>query len=458
MRCPACSLTSGGRYSVKYSGLAGSRNNRLVGFKHGDFKFSQRSGKPLAVTMHRSYQVEVKPAGLWYGVDRSYDSLWIVEYAEPVRLDQDGSASEVQGEHEYGSGPALDKSHVGRKGKKKGPKPKKRSTTKQPRTKKPSSHHTRQRVSKVSPMKEDDLLPVVPLEVSSFHCHSDAQQCGWAVRQDLDPNDGLPDAATASDTLDGSNVLVPDKSFFVGEGVRGFALAEQLARRYAIIERCSFVSGYNCRVEFHRYDDLTVKGGGIAVVRAAHLYWENVLLDPGLPPDETRVVSGGGTTKNKKTKSTDTKTSDKKARSGDSRKKRKRLKKGKGSKKKGTKSSVAKKKKGKGKKPDTSVKEQNMGESATMTSAIRLPTGATGMAYRVTTTENFLMFSFSSAAQPNFNHVLINGQDVEDSVHLMWLPGMATIPPDVQQNIIYVKYKFQCVACRVLRSSATCVC
>ena len=423
--------------------LADYRNNLLVCFKYDDFKFHETSGKPLAVRMHRSYRIEVKPAGLSFVVDGSYDSLYIVEYAEPVLLDQDGRVSDQNQRSDFGTSPATDKSDVGRKGKRKGKrKPPKSKTTKEAKTKPAQNQQSRQRVSTLSFNKEDDLLPVVPLGVHSLHCNVQYQQCGWAIRQDLDPNDGLPDAATSNVNMDGRSPLVPDLAFFVGEGVRGFSLADQLGRKYAIVERCSFAAGYSCRLEFHRYDDLQISTGGVEVIFAGHLHFKVYLLDPGIPPDQTTVASGGDG-KNKATKRESAKAEDKKARAGDKRKKRASQPKGKGRRSKATKGSVASKKKKNGKKPDTSVEQRNLGESSTAASIIRLPTGASGMAYRTSNTENFLMFLFTSAAEPNINHVFITGGDVEDSVHLMWLPGLASLPPSVMENMLYVKYKLR---------------
>lgn len=421
--------------SAKYGSKHHNRNNRIVAFKYADFKFHQKSGKPLKVTVHRSYNVDVKPVGLHFSVDRSFDSLWIVEYAEPVVLDFDGKASKQQGQTKYGVGEASDTSRVKRKSKRS-------ASTKQPRTRRLSSQASRPRTSDEAMEKPAAEEAIVSLGVSSSHCYADFQQCGWAVRQDLDPRDGLPDAATTN-SVDGAATLIPDAAMFVGEGVRGFAIASQLARSYAIIQRCTFEPGYSCRMEFHRFDDLELSNGGEIVQLAGGRNFNLKLLNPGLPADDTTKASGGDTSTPAETPK-DRKSQDAKARGKPGIKRRARRKKGSGKRKKVTKASKAaerrKRKKSK-KKPETDVQARNLGDAGTMASAIRLPAGATGLAYRESVTENFLMFLFSSAAQPNVDVVLETGAEMEDSVHLMWLPAIASLPPEVQQNILYVKYK-----------------
>jgi len=428
--------------SALYPDRDHNRNNRLVAFRYSDFQFSTTRGGPLAVSVHRSYNVEVKPSGLHYAPGGAIDSLWISEYAEPRALDPNGKESIQGAKPKYGAAPTTRKSNVGGGKRKRKPRPK---TTKQPKARKPTKQRNRVRQSKLQFETEDDVTAVVDLKVRALHCSPLHQQCGWAVRQDLDPNSGLPDAYVGASTLDGPNVLVPDEAMFVGEGVRGFAVATQLGRKYGIIERCSYRAGYSCRIEFHRYDDLTLRNGGRGVILADHLVFQVVTLDSGLPPDPTMETSGGGTSAAPGDAPTSRKGQDQATRRGDTRKKRTKAKKSRTRRRKGTRGRAARKRKKQGKKPDTSVEQRNLGESTTLASSFRLPTGATGLAYRVSTTENFLMFLFSSAAQPYLPHVMVSGGDIEDGVHLMWLPGLATLPPAVHQNVIYVIYQQQCV-------------
>ena len=411
---------------------AAARANRLVGIDKSSFNFGEASGPPLAVTVSVSYNLAVKPSGLHYdGHVELQPSLWVVEYTEPVALDPSGKASAQQGPAKFGSGngPAQSKKKVGRtrrRTKRKG------RTTKQPSTRRPSGQSRRRRQTNKVPDKPGNLSPIALLKVDASHCSAEAQQCGWAVRHILQSN-GRPSGA------DGST-LTPNEVMFVGEGVRGFAIGEQLGRKYAFIERCSYKSAFPCRIEFHRWDNVKPQnknvGGSVVPYRA---------LDPGLPPDDTSKTDGKGDSAAPKTdKTKDPKQQDKAARKrGDARKKRpkrKRSRKRRGRKNRGSK---ARGKKGK-KKPSTGPKERNLGEGGpTLASSFRLPSGATGLAYRFTSSENYIMFLFSSGAQPYLQHIFATGHDQEDSVHQMWLPGLATVPPSVRQNQIYLIYKNQ---------------
>ena len=418
-----------------YSDLHFGRNNRLVGFRREDLLLAQESGPPLAVAMHASYKVDAKPGGLFYEAGGSLDSLYVVEYSEPTKLDYDGTESAQQDAPSFGTGPAIDHSNVGGADTTTA----KASTTKQPATTEAVDQERKERASDESPNLAEEVLPVVDMRVNPTHCHDFYQQCGWAVRQDLDVNTGLPDAALDNE-LDGPNVLVPDGAFYVGEGVRGFALATQLGRKYAIIERCSFRAGYSCRLEFHRYDDLSVDNGGIERKFAGFIDFLLVLLDPGIPPSDTRQLASDGTTATPKIVPLTPEEEDALANEGDQREDRAKRAADSARRTRVTAEKVARFKKSKGPKPDTSVEKRDLGASTTLTSVIGLPPGATGLTYRVTTSDNYMMVLFASAAQPNVDHMLSSGADIEDSVHLLLMPAMATLPPDVHQNVVYVKY------------------
>jgi len=431
-----CSFVCLPLHSERYQHLEHSRNNRVVALAFSDFQFGTQVGKPLAVTISKSYHVEVKPAALHFAPGGAIDSLWIAEYAEPRLLNPNGQEAANQGQQEFGSGPASTQAD---------PLPPGPSSTKQPDSVRPKNQKNRPRVSVSAPEVPPEMSAVRDLKVRALHCNPEFMQCGWAIRQDLHPTSGLLDPASVGDSLlDGPGVVWPDAAIFVGEGVRGFALASQLGRDYAVVHRCTFASGYACRVEFHRIDDRTLENGGAEMVVSIYTgrFFEARLLDPGTPPDSEEEASGGSSDTPKKPDK-DRKSQDKASRKGDRRKSRAKQKKSKKKRKKGTRNSVARKKKKKGKKPDTEVEERNLGDQGTMASVFAVPSGATGMAYRITTSENFLMFLFASGSQPYFDQVLVSGQDVEDSVHLMWLPGLATLPPDVQQNVVYVKYLMQ---------------
>ena len=191
---------------------------------------------------------------------------------------------------------------------------------------------------------------------------------------------------------------------------------------------CSLQAGYSCRLEFHKLDDLprsrrSVDGHSV----------EYIELGPGLPSvDKTKGAHSGVDPTDV---SGDASQADRNARGrGDSRGRRSKRS-TKGSKRtKVTSGSQAKKKKQNGKKPATGPKQKNVGSPGSISSAMAIPDGACGMSVH----NNHLMFAFNSAAHPYQQHVREAGIEPEDSVHMMFMPGLATVPPRITDNLIYV--------------------
>lgn len=196
-------------------------------------------------------------------------------------------------------------------------------------------------------------------------------------------------------------------------------------------------------MEFHRFDHLE-DTAAVQTVAEGTQFYKITTLDPGMEPNPAfSNVGDEGPTTAGAAPASDAKSQDKAAREGDTRKKRAKRKKGKNRRRKKTAAAKRKKKK-KGKKPDTSVGERNLGElGATLSSALRLPDGATGLAYYNSPDENIIMYLFSSAAEPYSRHVLWSGQDLEDSVHLMNLPALATVPPAIHENKVFVQFLYR---------------
>lgn len=194
------------------------RNNLLVGFALSDFHMGQERGRPLRVHASTTARTEVKPSALQCNYDSN--QLWVTEYAEPIALNVDGRASQQQGPVKFGSGygPAVSRGNVrhgrGRPG-----------TTRQPPTRQPAVQPRRRRQTPLEVDIADGTSPIAALKVSGGHCSGSAQQCGWAVAYSLHG--------------DGS-VGGPAKIVFVGEGVTGFALINQLGREYAAVQRCRY--------------------------------------------------------------------------------------------------------------------------------------------------------------------------------------------------------------------------
>lgn len=382
-----------------------------MAFRASDFGFNDKVGPPRSVSAYRSYKVDAKPSGL----HRNKDDLWIVEYAEPVLLDPSGRTAAQQGTREYGTSPASDKATAGNANKARPP------TSKQPATEtedEPPEQARRAKMSKQRVEVDESGQAVTNLKVNPSHCSATAQQCGWAIRIALNPSTGLP-ASSATNSADGPGVLVSDEHIFVGEGVRGFGIAKQLTFDYAIVMRCSFTSGYSCRVEFHSLQPE---------------------LDPGVPADDTTQASGGSTASPAATGSSPG-DQDAAARKGDSRNSRAKRTTSSATRSKATAGSVAAQKKASGPKPDTTPEQRNLGASGSLRSAIKIPVGCVGFDYHVDSTSNFMMFLPASGAQPYVPHVTSNGQDFDDSVHRMNLPAIASLPLQVLTNEVFVFYK-----------------
>ena len=405
-----------------YSNNIDNRNNRIVAAPLSTFLLdAEREGAPLAVSLTQSYYVDAKPAGLWYERGET-DGLWIVEYAEPLALAADGTISEkepaswpfaakttnddVQSDFDGASSSATD--------------------TKVAATSEATDQEQKAAGTDQSAEKDDEELPVVMVTTNPDHC--EAGQCGWAIRLALAPETGLPNGITATD-IDGLNpIVVQDLAFFVGEGVRGFALGKQLGATYAFLLRCSMASGYPCRIEYHQYelpgeagdDDNTDSQHSLATGNSVSSYLVGTALvkviglDTGIPPEMTDEVENDirtTATEPFTTKATEAGAIDQAI------------------------TKAATKAVG-----DATVENTKMGWSDTMTSKWRVPYGAVGMEYFSDTSNNFMMFTFASAAQPYFVHTVETGNDAEDSTHRVAIPGLATLPPDIHQNVAYVKF------------------
>lgn len=420
---------------TKYGHLPNNRNDQIFAFESNDF-FGGR-GPPMKVVMAASYHTEVKPSGLTYDLQK-HDELWVTEYHEPVKLELDGTESEDQGLTEYGSGSAL--SHKKRKGrgKKRSKKPKTINTAANQEVR------TRSIASILTFLPPEDEIPIAQLKVDAEHYVATYEQYGWAVMYQLGANDDLP-TAIKTDKLSGKNVLIPDLAVYVGEGVTGAFKASQLGNDYFLIQRCSLTEGYNCRLEVHDISDHSTENSNIKPywVGGGPTSFDVMILDPGTPAEYEGVYvpseDGGEDDKAPKKPDTDAKSQDAHARKGDVRRTRQKRRKGTQQRSKKNAADKNAKKKGSGKKPDTSVQMRNLGDEGTIVSAIMLPNGAMSIGYNNNAFENGMMFLFGGASQPFHEYFMEIGGDVEDSAHFMSMPALATIPPSIVENQMYVE-------------------
>ena len=447
-----------GRCRTLYSDRDANRNNELVCISKSDFGFSTTSGRPRDVYVDSKFSVDVKPGAIF----ADDGLLLIAEYAEPPDLDWDGALSLRQGPPEYVSGPALAKMEIPYAG----GAPSVQETKEGPVADAVDQYtRERARMTQVPIEVDHSELAIQQLEVSDRHCNEDLEECGWAVEYELDEDTGYIDADEAEDDdsdddenlypMDGPGCLLPSQAFFIGEGVRGIAYASQLGRDYVIIQRCSMKASYFCRIEFHRIDDLSSDNDGQDDVEVGDESFTITILNPGLdaePREEEVEEEEEGAAETPAPAKKDPKSQDKKARKGDTRKKRpkrKRKKRGKRRKKKtAAKKSKKKKKKKKEEEPkpwraEEAEDDADLGDLGTISTAIAIPDGAVGMAYHLTNRENLLMFMFASAAEPYSRHMLWTGSDIDDSVHAMSLPAMASMPPEALENELFLKYKLK---------------
>lgn len=404
------------------------RNNQLAAIKASAFSFGD-TGKPQAVYIHMYARVDAKPSSLHVEAgEGTPEMLCVSEYAEPVKVEASGKASAVQGTVPFGSGPALTL-----EGRMRGS----GSKTKRPSVKKPRSQTRRPRSSSndVSMNREPWAQAVEEMEVRSRHCDNYYDQCGWAVCYWLEDSGEI--GALKFDFMDGPDVYRPDHAYFIGEGVRGFGLASQLGTDFVLLERCTYAQGYQCRLEFHEWDDEEGDTGLISLIPVRY-------LDPGTAPgDGFDYDAYEGSKESEPPAASDPKSQDDRARSGDSRDSRAKRSAGSDSRTKRTSADNAKDKGGA--RPDVGVHKRDMGDEGTMASAIRLPTGATGLNVGSGGGEGFLAFLFNSAAEPYIDHVEKISGDVEDSWHVMQWPVMASSPPGINENEAYIKFLGLCV-------------
>lgn len=112
-----------------------------------------------------------------------------------------------------------------------------------------------------------------------------------------------------------------------------------------------------------------------------------------------------------------------------------------------------------GGKPDPAPEAEDKGDEGTKKSGFRVPMGVSSMSYRLYFDpntgigKNYLMWNFQSGAKPILDLVNSVGGDVEDSVHQMSLPAMATVPPQIITNTVYVKVIGLYVVCTFARAT-----
>ena len=411
-----------------------TRSNLLLAFRLSDFVLSTSTGPPVAVVAEQQYHLHVAPSALHFdnGVVSPSPSLWVVEFAEPVALERDGRASSQQGPAKFGSGvgPATTRGSVKRRGgRNKRSKPR---TVRLPPTQKPVNQKRRRRQTAESVDKPSFLSPVAALTVDSAHASGRYQQAGWAVRHVLTTEGDLVGAVSS-----GAKVT-PQQALFVGEGVRGFGLVRQLGTAYAAVQRCSYRSGYVCRVEFHSLAAATSVGS--VVVGGTRVPYSE--LDPGVPPDARDAAGGSGSADAvpPDTSSDPTQQDRNTRRLGDRRRQRPKRTRSKRRRTRTTRREAKQKRQSGG--VSSTPEASYLGDrGATIASMIRLPSGATGFSYASAGVDASMMFLFSSASEPYLEHVLASGHDQEDSVHNMLVPALATVPPKVTQNMLFVKYR-----------------
>lgn len=384
---------------------------------------------PTTATLLKTWEPTTTPSALFYDADAAFGDagLWVAEYQEPIGLGSDWQENEEQGMGDV-SASACPKQSVSPDD------PVSNATAGEELVDPIAGSATgtadrRARRSNETATRSLSESLWAPLSVDSDHCDTGSQQCGLAA---------LYEFGTTSLPVGNQNgVIRPSLVVFIGEGVRGLAVFEEIGRTYMALERCSFRPGYVCRAEFHLLDEVSGYG-------SPPLY----SLDPGLPPnadsefDDGEVFGDVGTATMNSYKVEDRETNS----DGSvcrKKKKRKKRKKGDKSKKKvkGNKKKRAAKKtvktSAKGTAADV-VNPTDLGVSTTMRSAFRIPAGSTGLAMAsVSGTRGFLWLC-SSAAEPLIHQVQRAGHAIDDSVHFMPVPVVDAQPLTAQENILFV--------------------
>lgn len=342
-------------------------------------------------------------------------------------------------------------------------------------------------------------IPAAALNVDDGHRSDYNGQRGWAIAYKIVMPDGLfatPEEAYFKDARTLTKNPQHDRHIWIGEGVRGIAFMMQLAREYIVLSRCSLNPSYNCRVEFHRIDDLLDPPQAepmLDVLSGRKVY--NVHLDPGIESRfelqkeckatkpssrpskrkllaarrhdgheivlgyeeevtpafvwgmehilaEVRDLDDGmlAQVERHERRLADSKKCDDKGNpsctteSGTKGKKRRKKKYKPRKKTKGPKTN---------KRPRTPENKENEGSKGTITSGFRIPQGATAISLHSDNNENNMMYMFESGAQLYIEHVITRGLDMEDSIHGMWTPVVATVPPDIFENEIFAIWRNQ---------------
>lgn len=309
-----------------------------------------------------------------------------------------------------------------------------------------TDQQTRERMS-IEPMARPEGDPATELQprYADFgHLNPVTNEVGWAAGFPL-TSQGLLDVDSTNrvNEWDGLGLTVmPREVVFVGEGVRGFAMMKQLGRLYSVVNRCAIGSDYKCRTEYHRMDFLEF----FTISHPAGRIHARALNTGVSAPDPGRTgCPGGGCTTRPPRRpaqepARDAPEAEKRAfreeqdaalRSGDQRGKR------------GVRTRSGKQRPRKTGSSGSSVPgpadPQDKGSQGTMTLGLATPPGLEALSYTFDAFNNHLLFAFSSGAHPVFSEYVGASKDLEDNVHMMSMPGVDNVPPQITANELFVK-------------------